>query len=63
MIIRRREGRCSTMGTRRNNHLDASWVWVIPLGKPPRPEEVVAEAEENVEFIVKDGDDEYQFWF
>lgn len=51
------------MGARRNNHLDASWVWLIPLGKPPRPEEVVAEAEENVEFIVKDGDDEYQFWF
>lgn len=51
------------MGARRNNHLDASWVWVTPLGKPPRPEEVVAEAEENVELIVKDGDDEYQFWF
>lgn len=50
-------------GSKKNNRLDASWVWVIPPVIPSRLTDVVAEAEENVEFIVKEGDDGYQLWF
>lgn len=38
----------------RNIHLNASWLWAIPQGKATEMSKVIAEAEKNVEFIVKD---------
>lgn len=42
------------MGMGRNIHLDASWVWAIPQRKATEMSKAIAEAEKNVEFIVKD---------
>ena len=35
-------------------------VWVTPPGKPPRPAKVIADGEGNLDWIMEEGDDEYQ---
>jgi hypothetical protein len=35
-------------------------VWVSPLGKEPRPAEVLAEGEGNTEWVVEEGSYKYQ---
>lgn len=35
-------------------------LWVTPLGKQPRPAELLVESEGNPTWIVEENDDEYQ---